>query len=108
MIISLALLPVLLQASHTWPIHYIAGVLQGCILEPIYTDQFTITSASWGRGQGSPKLRGISLADTNHSPPENTTPENKTKSAGISLGMHPADEGRSYNVTTALIGWVHT
>ena len=28
--------------------------------------------------------------------------------AGISLGMCPANERRCYNVTTSLIGWVHT
>ena len=28
--------------------------------------------------------------------------------AGISLGMHPANERRRYNVTMSLIGWVHT
>ena len=28
--------------------------------------------------------------------------------SGISLGMRPANERRRYNVTTSLIGWVHT
>ena len=27
---------------------------------------------------------------------------------GISLGMHPANERRHYNVTMSLIGWMHT
>ena len=35
-------------------------------------------------------------------------PENAHVHLGISLGMHPANERRRYNVTMSLIGWAHT
>ena len=30
------------------------------------------------------------------------------QSTGIILSMHPANEGRRYNVTSSLIGWANT